>query len=491
MKNYNVKPLAFLFLISLLIFSSCQNEAYEQTISNTAENIEEGSELYTQLRSNLDSDDNNTTSEDNCIDFEYPVSFLVYDANWQLTPTLSAEDSDDILVILDMIDENFFIAIDYPVNLIYEDQIITVDSNDALLDALIQYETCENYDYLFECVYEGFSVDLTYPDNDSDPTDGITQIELPDAYACNETFYYISFYLSYEDAENQTNAIWNGNLSNELYTNISNPQTLYAVGQTDFEGENLTSSVFEVNIVIVNGEYENEDCPASYVEQNIWSYELWHISDDNFFDSSIDINNYNIHFSSDGTLQIGYSSNGEIIYGSWDVFGDAQSGSTLAEFDLGPDLQQVAGTWTVSNCSLGENFYLTFTQGEQMFELTPGYYEGGDDSYPIVGRWHLLGLEDNTLYEFASDGYRYTIYSNNGEFGGIEDAIPNPNQYYYDQYEGYLTIDFGFGNQGDYLLNFRCDGNVVDFYLIDMETNSATFHSTLFKEGYNYEDCDE
>jgi hypothetical protein len=486
MKKTKLKSIIFLFALSLISFS-CQNEAVEEVINTPEENIVEGSELFAQLRTTFETDNNNTAD---CIDFEYPINFLVYDANWQITETISAANSDDILAIMDLINENFSVGLDYPVNLIYQDTIITTNSNEELLNALNEYGVCNDYDYLFECVYEGFTVDFVYVDNDSDPTDGITEIELPDAYYCNDTIYYMSYYLSSQDAENQTNAIWDGSNSNELYTNISNPQTLYAIGQTDFEGANLTSSVFEVNITVVPGDYENEDCPASYVEQNISSYELWHISDDNFFDSSIDINNYNIHFSSDGTLQISYTFSDEIIYGSWDVYGDAQSGSTLAEFDLGPDLQQIDGTWTVSNCSLGENFYLTFTQGDQMFELTPGYYEG-NDSNSIIGRWHPLLYDDSTLYEFSSDGYKYTIYSNNGVFGGIEDAIPNPNQYFYNSDEEVLSIDFGFGNQVDYILDFKCDANVVDFYLLDMNAGSVSFHSTLYKEGYNYDNCDE
>ena len=44
--------------------------------------------------------------------------------------------------------------------------------------------------------------------------------------------------------------------------------------------------------------------------------------------------------------------------------------------------------------------------------------------YEVDGRWHLLGYEDNVMYQFvdtepfADAGYRYAIYSTDGNFGG-------------------------------------------------------------------------
>ena len=46
----------------------------------------------------------------------------------------------------------------------------------------------------------------------------------------------------------------------------------------------------------------------------------------------------------------------------------------------------------------------------------------------IEGRWHLVGYEDNVMYQFE-DNYRYSIYSMDGTFGGIEDAGGSPNPY--------------------------------------------------------------
>ena len=67
----------------------------------------------------------------------------------------------------------------------------------------------------------------------------------------------------------------------------------------------------------------------------------------------------------------------------------------------------------------------------------------------IEGRWVPSGF-DNTLYEFVNtepfseSGLRYTIYSQDGTFGSIDDAIPNPNSYYVN--ENTISFDLNFGN---------------------------------------------
>lgn len=99
----------------------------------------------------------------------------------------------------------------------------------------------------------------------------------------------------------------------------------------------------------------------------------------------------------------------------------------------------------------------------------------------IKGRWIPNGF-DNTLYEFTDD-LRYTIYSDTpGQFGTIADAIPNPKDYSF--VGDSLVIDLNFGNFSTTEPIYKCDCNVV-------ELSSANGTSILYKEDYNYADCDE
>jgi len=97
----------------------------------------------------------------------------------------------------------------------------------------------------------------------------------------------------------------------------------------------------------------------------------------------------------------------------------------------------------------------------------------------IEGRWHLVGYEDNVMYQFE-DNYRYSIYSTDGNFGGLEDAGNSANPYSIE--ENIITIDLFFGIIVSYQMNYRCEGQVVEFNIIE----DGTTQEVLFREGYNY-----
>ena len=94
--------------------------------------------------------------------------------------------------------------------------------------------------------------------------------------------------------------------------------------------------------------------------------------------------------------------------------------------------------------------------------------------HEIEGRWHLVGYEDNVMYQFE-DNYRYSIYSMDGVFGDLEDAGGSPNPY--TVLEDIITIDLFFGTIVSYQMVFECSGEVVEFRTIP----DGAVHSTLFR----------
>ena len=95
---------------------------------------------------------------------------------------------------------------------------------------------------------------------------------------------------------------------------------------------------------------------------------------------------------------------------------------------------------------------ILFSCSTESLDDAPKYKE------TIVGRWHLDGFEKNTMYIFDSEK-RYTIYSDDGTFGVIEDAIPNPNSYTFENNN--LLIDLNFGNTFDAMVEFECENSIV------------------------------
>ena len=105
-----------------------------------------------------------------------------------------------------------------------------------------------------------------------------------------------------------------------------------------------------------------------------------------------------------------------------------------------------------------------------------------EPTYSIVGRWVVIGFEETVLYQFTNT-HRYTIYSTDGNFGLLEDAIPNPNEMTYNS-DGSITLDLHFGNYLTFTPDFTCNGRVVNFRIAD-----DMIHSTYIKENFNMESC--
>ena len=110
----------------------------------------------------------------------------------------------------------------------------------------------------------------------------------------------------------------------------------------------------------------------------------------------------------------------------------------------------------------------------------------------INGRWHLVGYEEAIMYQFvdtepfADAGLRYSIYVNeNGEFDDLDGDNIGGTPHPYSIVGDIITIDTHFGNILSYQMNYRCDGQVVDF----IYTPDNIIHSTLFREFYDYSQC--
>ena len=130
--------------------------------------------------------------------------------------------------------------------------------------------------------------------------------------------------------------------------------------------------------------------------------------------------------------------------------------------------------------------------------IDEGALQENNNSYSIEGRWILPMFEGdpgNTMYEFL-DGLRYTYYcaDDNGcdstYWNSLDtsDALPTINPYTVD--DSTLSIDLHFGNTATYTMDFRCDGQVVDFYY-DEDDNWEGLHSTMFRVGFDISECEE
>ena len=99
----------------------------------------------------------------------------------------------------------------------------------------------------------------------------------------------------------------------------------------------------------------------------------------------------------------------------------------------------------------------------------------------VIGRWiHPLG---NTLEEYT-DSLVYTIYSTNGQFGTIADAIPNPHKWWMEG-DSLVTKISGSVTTKAYV-EFGCNCN-----LMKLTTSSpfGNFTGNFWKEGFDSTNC--
>lgn len=72
-----------------------------------------------------------------CLDFEYPITFFVYDSNQQQTGTVTVNNDVELFIFLQSLDGDDFISLQYPINVILEDGTVVAVNSNAELQQLI------------------------------------------------------------------------------------------------------------------------------------------------------------------------------------------------------------------------------------------------------------------------------------------------------------------------------------------------------------------
>lgn len=274
-----------------------------------------------------------------CVNFQYPISFSIYNTDFQVIDTVAITNDEELFEFLDNLDENDsadLVSLNFPVTLLYENGTsVTVNTNQELEQALNEAETnCETTTNSFEC-FEDFT--LTVCDDSDDSVDGVVTLNLEDILEeelddCEELGdYSITIHETLQDAEAGTNPLASP------YTNvIAYQQTLY------------------IRIIAPNGEYQiyelqieiedcsDESCSQADVEAFLQEC-IWNIVNYNGSENFI---NYDFDFTSSFDVFVTDGNNNDVSEGSWSV---AQNNESLyLNFDL--DFEDLDGNWLIIDC---------------------------------------------------------------------------------------------------------------------------------------------
>lgn len=157
-----------------------------------------------------------------CVDFQYPISFSVFNSDFQNADVVTVNDDEALYQFLVSIgnDSAIIASLNYPVTLIYDNgNTIEVQDNSALEVAI------NNASQNCSFIPPEICFDVTDLSICDDNNDGLLEFDVTLAVqGCSDlNLYTIVYYVTEADATNQTNPI----VTPTAYTNTTNSQTLY------------------------------------------------------------------------------------------------------------------------------------------------------------------------------------------------------------------------------------------------------------------------
>lgn len=299
-----------------------------------------------------------------CVDFVYPISFSVFNSEFNLIETVVIESDEALYEFLDDLEDDdhaLIVSLNYPVTLEYANgETIEVNSNEELAEAIeLAEDDCDDDDDEDGCNEEDIAELLT--ECPWDFSDG------SDAYDNYQMIFNENGDLQITEGET-TSAIggaWNlSSTDNGLILNILDLTAF----QDDLGGEWLIVECDDDKLEIVRGDYAIEleqdcegDLECSIADINETLYECaWELQT-NLIDSVIPIY---VYFTPNGQVLVDNNDGTENQLGTYDLM--LISGDIFIEFTLQLGFETLNGQWQVVECD-DEELYLV--NGDNYIEL--------------------------------------------------------------------------------------------------------------------------
>ena len=383
-----------------------------------------------------------------CVDFIYPISFSVFNSDFNIVDTITIENDEALYEFLEDLEEDdnaLIVSLNYPVTLQYANgDTLEVNSNQELSDAIEAAEDdCD--DDVYEC-------------NEEDITELL--IECPwDINDANNDFE-IHQMIFYEDGsmqitEGDATVFIGGNwelssTDNGLVLHITE-LTAY---QDDLGGEWLIVECDDDELQIVRGDYTIEleqycegdtECSINDISANIlecfWSLEV--------YNSNPQFVGLDFNFYGDNTFQISYNGETYDFVSYWSI--SVEGGQIYLNLDT--DFENLEGAWNFVECD-DDSFVLVRGDDEMVleqdcdngnvfdcfsdFELVECLGPNNEAEFNLSG--DTIGLID-CLYSFTPS---FHISATNAEAN--VNPIENTESYWSTAGQVYLRIEAENGN---------------------------------------------
>jgi len=241
---------------------------------------------------------------------------------------------------------------------------------------------------------------------DDDTIDGFATFDLNKTYPnCPEDNVEVSYYLSGADAETKTNPL------PTQYTNITNPQSIYA--RVQLAGGNLFE-VFEVELYVEN--CNTSGCSEEQVDAYLMECH-WEASSYNGDNQLVD---YDIYFKPNQDLLV--QGNGVSYLGVWSTAGNPANGVFVTIAQLEGPVQDLNGQWLVAECTEAQ-FVLTTNNVEMILERdcstnNTDCTEDDINSFLSECDWNVVnynGSDDLIIFDFNFNNDGTVLITGDGQ----------------------------------------------------------------------------
>ncbi|MEJ2113294.1 MAG: hypothetical protein P8X62_06255 [Flavobacteriaceae bacterium] len=425
------------------------------------------SEVVVNSRTELDAlRDDSTDEEDDdieCIDFKYPISFSVYDSNFQVIDVITIENDTQLYRFIHNLEPGILVSLNFPVTMIYADgSTIEVNSylqlGRVILEARYICDEDDDNDYndddftverlnnlLVSCPWVVH--DLRRNNND-----------LADDYR-----EYIMFF--HENGVVKVRARNGDMLTGEWGTEMTDRGPKITLEFDTLVDFTLQWFVYEIepgkiklyteggNRILVrkNCDVHNEPTPEqveAILQECIWRIARIYIDNNDHDQEYIGTP---LKFESNGVVKLRV--NGEFITGTWDILSTSAGLALQMSFDNRPELNLY---WLIT--VIQENKVVLENNNSEM--LLRRHCPEIDGDLVFIDGVLVSGLWNFALYQIGNDDLTDQYYMFNIDFlenGGLK--VLNPNEQIMD-YGAWLA----YRNEGLFLgLNFGLDSGFSEF----------------------------
>lgn len=281
--------------------------------------------------------ENENDDDIECIDFQYPITFSIYNADFQITETVEIENDAALYNFIDNLENGVLASLNFPVTMVLSNgNTVEVNSNQELEIIINEAEDdCdEDDDYDWEddeneTPFNCFQ-DLEIVECD---TTGFGEYNLESIYQdCLNDNVIVTYHETIVDAQTAVNPL------TVVYFNATLNNTYYARVELLEDG---TFQTYQINLLV-------ESCVSSCTEVDVDNYLvacIWNVVNYNGSDNLIV---YNLDFNSNGTLLI--TGNGQTITSTWST-SETNDGVWVAFNSVnGPNIQAISGNWLITEC---------------------------------------------------------------------------------------------------------------------------------------------